>query len=111
MSQAAGHTPTPPICCVTGRIAGDSDACGDCDPCSASYAVPEPVRRLLSEKDEWREKYSDAMCAHQPMLEALREIASHNNAFLTDGSEATRQCLDWCVEKARAALELAEKQT
>ena len=50
-----------PTCAVTGRIAGDSDACGDCDPCSAAYAVPDVVKRLLAEKDEWREKYSNAM--------------------------------------------------
>lgn len=52
---------TIPICAVTGRIAGDSDACGDCDPCGASHAVPEAVQRVLKEKDEWREKYGDAM--------------------------------------------------
>ncbi len=52
---------TIPICCITGRIAGDSDACGDCDPCYAAHAVPEVVKRLLGEKDEWRERYGDAM--------------------------------------------------
>lgn len=51
-----------PICCVTGRIAGDPNACGDCDPCSAAYKVPDPVKRLIKERDEWREKYSDVMC-------------------------------------------------
>ena len=35
---------------------------------------------------------------------ALRRIADHNNAFLTDGSEATRKCIDHLVEGARAAL-------
>lgn len=50
-----------PICCITGRIAGDSDACGDCDPCSAADRVPEVVKRLLAEKEEWRQKYEDAM--------------------------------------------------
>ena len=49
-----------PICIITGRISGDSDACGDCDPCLAAYTVPEPVKALLREKDEWRQKYSDA---------------------------------------------------
>jgi hypothetical protein len=52
---------TIPICAVTGRIAGDSDACGDCDPCGAYYVVPDVVKRLLIEKDEWREKYGEAM--------------------------------------------------
>ncbi len=50
-----------PICCVTGRIAGDKDACGDCDPCGAAYSVPEPVKTLLKERDEWGERYSNAM--------------------------------------------------
>lgn len=52
---------TIPICCVTGRIAGDADACGDCDPCGAAYTVPEAVKRLLAEKEEWRQKYGTAM--------------------------------------------------
>jgi SOS-response transcriptional repressor LexA len=38
------------------------------------------------------------------LVEALRQIASHNNSFLTDGSEATRACLDWCVKTAQDAL-------
>lgn len=50
-----------PTCVITGRIAGDSDACGDCDPCSAAHAVPDVVKRLLAEKDEWRGKYGQAM--------------------------------------------------
>lgn len=50
------------ICVVTGRIAGDSDACGDCDPCVyGAQHVPDAVKRLLSEKDEWRDKYAGAM--------------------------------------------------
>lgn len=49
-----------PCCIITGRIAGDSDACGDCDPCSAASRVPESIKRLLAEKDEWRSKYGDA---------------------------------------------------
>jgi hypothetical protein len=52
---------TLPICCVTGRIAGDSHACGDCDPCGAAHAVPDVVKALLRERDEWATKYSDAM--------------------------------------------------
>jgi hypothetical protein len=51
---------TLPVCAVTGRIAGDSDACGGCDPCSAAHAVPDAVKRLLTEKEEWRQKYADA---------------------------------------------------
>lgn len=50
-----------PVCCVTGRIAGDSDACGDCDPCGAAHTVPDVVKRLLTEKEEWRQRYAAAM--------------------------------------------------
>ena len=50
-----------PTCCVTGRIAGDADACGDCDPCiMGANAVPAPVKALLKERDLWRDKYSEA---------------------------------------------------
>jgi hypothetical protein len=52
---------TLPICCVTGRIAGDGFACGDCDPCSAAYLVPAAVKDLIKERDEWADKYADAM--------------------------------------------------
>lgn len=50
-----------PICCVTGRIAGDDFACGDCDPCGAAHAVPDAVKALLQERDEWAGKYEQAM--------------------------------------------------
>lgn len=50
-----------PTCCVTGRIAGDGFACGDCDPCSAAHTVPDVVRRLIAERDEWADKYAVAM--------------------------------------------------
>lgn len=69
-----------PVCCVTGRIAGDSDACGDCDPCLAAYTVPDVVRRLLAEKDEWRNKYSQAMCE----LDDLRSVAHLVYGFIRD---------------------------
>ena len=54
-----------PICIITGRIAGDSDACGDCDPCGAAHVVPDVVKRLLAEKDGWREKYANAMAERE----------------------------------------------
>jgi len=55
---------TEPVCIITGRIAGDSDACGDCDPCIfGAPKVSDAVKRLLAEKDEWRDKYADAMMA------------------------------------------------
>lgn len=60
------------ICVVTGRIAGDSDACGDCDPCIfGKDNVPDAVKRLLAEKDEWRDKYS-AECEARDEREARR---------------------------------------
>lgn len=48
-----------PTCCITGQIAGHPDACGDCDPCSAAYLVSAPVKRLIAEVVEWRDKYQD----------------------------------------------------
>ena len=53
--------PALPICAVTGRIAGDKDACGDCDPCGAAYFVPEPVKRLLREHEELAVEHSKAL--------------------------------------------------
>jgi hypothetical protein len=50
-----------PTCAVTGRIAGDNLACGDCDPCMATHLVPEVVKQLIKERDEWADKYADAM--------------------------------------------------
>jgi len=51
-----------PICAVTGRIAGDRFACGDCDPCMSAHVVPPVVKRLMAERDEFADKYEDAMC-------------------------------------------------
>lgn len=50
-----------PICCVTGRVAGDPLACGDCDPCGAAHAVPDVVKRLIKERDDWADRYAGAM--------------------------------------------------
>lgn len=50
-----------PICCVSGRVAGDPHACGDCDPCGAAVLVPEVVKSLIKERDEWADKYAGAM--------------------------------------------------
>lgn len=53
---------TEPTCCVTGRIAGDPDACGDCDPCVlGAKKVSEPVKKLILEKEDWRKRYANAM--------------------------------------------------
>jgi hypothetical protein len=62
----AGTTKGLPVCVITGRIAGDSDACGDCDPCGAARVVPLVVQRLLAEKDEWRNKYVEAKSEAEP---------------------------------------------
>lgn len=36
-----------PTCVITGRVAGDRLACGDCDPCIDGAAkVPDAVKRL-----------------------------------------------------------------
>lgn len=99
-----------PTCVITGLIAGDSDACGDCDPCSASHAVPGPVKDLLRQKDEWREKYSDAMCKldeAQPPLsdEELVEAASctiREKTRLPDG--------DWFIPSSFAECNALERE-
>jgi NTP pyrophosphatase (non-canonical NTP hydrolase) len=59
--HAQGQPASLPLCCVTGLIAGDKDACGDCDPCGAWLSVPEPVKELMRNRDEWANKYSEAM--------------------------------------------------
>lgn len=63
------------ICVVTGRIAGDSEACGDCDPCIyGASRVPEAVKRLLAEKDEWRAKYESECAARDEREYREREM-------------------------------------
>lgn len=54
-----------PICAVTGHIAGDIEACGDCDPCGAAASVPEVVKQLLADRDEWATKYGEAMAQRE----------------------------------------------
>lgn len=89
-TQAAGVI----TCCVTGRIAGDSDACGDCDPCGAAHSVPQVVRALLAEKDEWRNKFGDAMAA----LDAKeREVEQ----WLADYAESVQQRVAQAVNLER----------
>jgi len=62
------------VCCVTGLIAGDSDACGDCDPCILGSAkVPEVVKRLLHEKEQWRDKYATAIANFDALASAAQE--------------------------------------
>lgn len=53
---------TIPTCIITGRIVGDGFACGDCDPCAlGGHLVPDAVKRLIKERDEWADKYAEAM--------------------------------------------------
>lgn len=59
---------TEPICCITGQIAGHPDSCHDCDPCLSSWSVSAPVKKLISEVAQWRDKYADAAT----QLDALR---------------------------------------
>lgn len=50
-----------PTCVITGRVAGDRLACGDCDPCIGGAAkVPDAVKRLVAEHDDFMDKYDDA---------------------------------------------------
>ena len=66
-----------PICCVTGRIAGDCFACGDCDPCLSAHVVPPVVKRLMAERDEFANKYEAAMMEcdaafHQALIKMMK---------------------------------------
>lgn len=74
-----------PICIVTGRIAGDSDACGDCDPCGAADIVPDVVKRLLAEKEEWRQRYATAAAALEPDVTARLDRLEHAVLELNPG--------------------------
>lgn len=52
-----------PTCVITGRVAGDRLACGDCDPCIDGAAkVPDAVKRLIAERDDFMDKHADAAC-------------------------------------------------
>jgi len=105
-----------PKCSVTGLIAGDGDACGDCDPCiMGAHLVPAEVKALMKERDEWRGKYSDAaieLDSLQSELAALKkpveegEIDDHIadleqflGAYPIDiFPEATSEQIDACPE-------------
>jgi hypothetical protein len=64
-------------CAVTGLIVGDSDACGDCDPCIfGQQSVPIPVQRLLKAKDEWRERYGSMAALNDALVNALEFYAN-----------------------------------
>lgn len=72
---------TIPICAVTGRIAGDADACGDCDPCGAAHMVPDAIKGVLTEKEEWRQRYGTSAAEIERLQAALvqvREVCDDN---------------------------------
>lgn len=77
---------TLPICCVTGLIAGDPDACGDCDPCGASHLVPEPVRKLLKELDDAATEIASLQERVRVLEEGARACATCG-AILADGPQ------------------------
>lgn len=80
---------TIPTCCVSGRIAGDPLACGDCDPCiDGAGSVPEAVKKLIAERDKWADECAGAM-------EELQEAEKYNGFH-------QQACLE--IERLREAL-------
>ncbi|MDE2468851.1 MAG: hypothetical protein KGL35_08925 [Bradyrhizobium sp.] len=72
---------TLPLCAVTGRIAGDPLACGDCDPCIfGASKVPEEIKRLFVERDEWADKYAMAMQTIDEIEYGQRDAEDRFNA-------------------------------
>jgi hypothetical protein len=62
-----------------------------------------PVR-FYETRDYFMEQAPVVAEAYLDALSALKYIASHDNVCLTDGSGATRICIDALVDRARAAL-------
>ena len=59
-------------------------------------------------KPEWRsmlDLYDEKLEQWDRLMEAVNYIAQHDNSGLTDGSGATRQCIDRLVEIARNAVD------
>lgn len=83
-----------PTCCITGQIAGHPDACHDCDPCLASWSVSAPVKKLIAEVAEWRDKYADVavqldvlrLAGQKALDEMCRTVATRNS--FTDAVDA-----------------------
>lgn len=90
---------TIPICAVTGRIAGDADACGDCDPCGAAHMVPDAIKGVLTEKEEWRQKYGTSAAEIERLRQALETAPrpSSEKAWLIP-------YIDWFFKTRIAAL-------
>jgi len=93
------------VCIITGRIAGDVDACGDCDPCSAARTVPEVVKVLLAEKETWRQKYGEAAAEIERLQALLDEVADATCMPLPDpGAHSWRAFYDAaCTRLTRCA--------
>lgn len=78
------------------KISANADAGYECETAELYLEAASALTLLSEERDGYRL--------------ALRHIADHNNAFLTDGSEATRTCIDHLVEIARSALSSSERE-
>lgn len=83
---------TIPVCAVTGRIAGDHDACGDCDPCGAAHAVPDVVKRLLAEKEEWRQRYGETATTIDDMRASLEWVLPIAEQGLENARQERLRC-------------------
>lgn len=95
---------TIPTCIITGVIPGEHLACGDCDPCGAAYRIPEPVKRLIAECNEWAAKAEAAESSLSSLRERVRaDLEFHFKAWETserDGGLA----LEWEAQERLRAL-------
>lgn len=87
-----------PVCAVTGRIAGDHMACGDCDPCGAAYRVPDVVKRLLEERDEWANQFSSAATEVDVMREALQAAQNAEEQAMNCEEHEPEMAPESCAE-------------
>ncbi len=87
-----------PVCAVTGRIAGDHFACGDCDPCGAAHRVPDVVKRLLEERDDWANKFSEAATEVDVMREALQAAQNAEDQAMNCEEHAPEMAPESCEE-------------
>lgn len=85
---------TIPTCCITGGIPGDGGACGDCDPCIMGEAhIPEPVKRLIAEKNSIINENAELHGRLSAMRETLFMVApSHQGGHSATGA-AIAECL------------------
>lgn len=77
-----------PTCIITGRIVGDRFACGDCDPCAGGpSAVPDVVKHLMSERDEWMDRYEIVVAARRDRKASRTENDELPETFINSGGE------------------------